>query len=227
VRVPRANVLAPPGEGFVLAMKAFGRTRPAIGAFAVGAARSAMEFAIDYARRRQAFGSRIGEFQAIQHKIADMVQKVETARLLVWKAAWEADQGLDPTIAASVAKLYSSEIAFEIANEALQIFGGYGYTRLFPIEKILRDCRLFRIYEGTSEIQRQILAGHAMKAYRPVMPPLDELPVGTPGEAEGPEAGGKAWRCRMCGHVHYGDAPPEECPYCFYPKTAFKPVGGG
>jgi acyl-CoA dehydrogenase len=227
VRVPRANVLAPPGEGFVLAMKAFGRTRPAIGAFAVGAARSAMEFAIDYARRRQAFGSRIGEFQAIQHKIADMVQKVETARLLVWKAAWEADQGLDPTVAASVAKLYSSEIAFEIANEALQIFGGYGYTRLFPIEKILRDCRLFRIYEGTSEIQRQILAGHAMKAYRPVMPPLEELPVGTPGEAEGPEAGGKAWRCRMCGHVHYGDAPPEECPYCFYPKTAFKPVGGG
>jgi len=226
VRVPRANVLAPPGEGFVLAMKAFGRTRPAIGAFAVGAARSAMEFAIDYARRRQAFGSRIGEFQAIQHKIADMVQKVETARLLVWKAAWEADQGLDPTIAASVAKLYSSEIAFEIANEALQIFGGYGYTRLFPIEKILRDCRLFRIYEGTSEIQRQILAGHAMKAYRPVMPPLEELPIGTPGEAEGPEAGGKAWRCRMCGHVHYGDAPPEECPYCFYPKTAFKPVGG-
>ena len=227
VRVPRANVLAPPGEGFVLAMKAFGRTRPAIGAFAVGAARSAMEFAIDYARRRQAFGSRIGEFQAIQHKIADMVQKVETARLLVWKAAWEADQGLDPTVAASVAKLYSSEIAVEIADEALQIFGGYGYTRLFPIEKILRDCRLFRIYEGTSEIQRQILAGHAMKAYRPVMPPLEELPIGTPGEAEGPEAGGKAWRCRMCGHVHYGDAPPEECPYCFYPKTAFKPVGGG
>ena len=225
VRVPRANVLAPPGEGFVLAMKTFGRTRPAIGAFAVGAARSAMEFAIDYARRRQAFGSRIGEFQAIQHKIADMFQQVETARLLVWKAAWEADQGLDPTVAASVAKLYSSEIAVEIANEALQIFGGYGYTRLFPIEKILRDCRLFRIYEGTSEIQRQILAGHAMKAYRPVMPPLEELPIGTPGEAEGPQAGGRAWRCRMCGHVHYGDAPPEECPYCFYPKTAFNPVG--
>ena len=135
VRVPRANVLAPPGEGFVLAMKTFGRTRPAIGAFAVGAARSAMEFAIDYARRRQAFGSRIGEFQAIQHKIADMFQKVETARLLVWKAAWEADQGLDPTIAASVAKLYSSEIAFEIANEALQIFGGYGYTQAVPDRK--------------------------------------------------------------------------------------------
>ena len=225
VRVPREHVLAPPGEGFVLAMKTFARTRPAIGAFAVGAARSAMEFAVDYARRRQAFGSQIGQFQVIQHKIADMFQKVETARLLVWRAAWEADQGLDPVVAASVAKLYSSEVAVEIANEALQIFGGYGYTRLFPIEKILRDCRLFRIYEGTSEIQRQILAGHAMKTYRPAMPSLDDLPIGLPDETERLEVGGKAWRCRMCGHVHYGDEPPQECPYCFYPKTAFKAVG--
>jgi acyl-CoA dehydrogenase len=225
VRVPREHVLAPPGEGFVLAMKTFARTRPAIGAFAVGAARSAMEFAVDYARRRQAFGSQIGQFQVIQHKIADMFQKVETARLLVWRAAWEADQGLDPVVSASVAKLYSSEVAVEIANEALQIFGGYGYTRLFPIEKILRDCRLFRIYEGTSEIQRQILAGHAMKTYRPAMPSLDDLPIGLPDETERLEVGGKAWRCRMCGHVHYGDEPPQECPYCFYPKTAFKAVG--
>jgi acyl-CoA dehydrogenase len=225
VRVPREHVLAPPGEGFVLAMKTFARTRPAIGAFAVGAARSAMEFAVDYARRRQAFGSHIGQFQVIQHKIADMFQKVETARLLVWRAAWEADQGLDPVVAASVAKLYSSEVAVEIANEALQIFGGYGYTRLFPIEKILRDCRLFRIYEGTSEIQRQILAGHAMKTYRPAMPSLDDLPIGLPDETERLAVGGKAWRCRMCGHVHYGDDPPQECPYCFYPKTAFKAVG--
>jgi acyl-CoA dehydrogenase len=222
VRVPKENILAPPGEGFVLAMKTFGRTRPAIGAFAVGAARSAMEFAIDYAKRRQAFGSRIGEFQAMQHKIADMYQKVETARLLVWKAAWEADQGLDPTISASVSKLYSSEIAVEVANEALQIFGGYGYTRLFPVEKILRDSRLFRIYEGTSEVQRQILAGHALKAYRPTMPPLEDLPIG--GWDAEPPAGQKAWRCRICGHVHYGDEPPDECPYCFYPKTTFKAV---
>jgi acyl-CoA dehydrogenase len=217
-------VLAPPGEGFVLAMKTFARTRPAIGAFAVGAARSAMEFAIDYARRRQAFGARIADFQAIQHKIADMYQKVETARLLVWKAAWEADQGLDPTIAASVSKLYATEIALEVANEALQIFAGYGYTRMFPVEKILRDCRLFRIYEGTSEVQRQILSGFALGAYRPVMPPLEDLAIHLDKDTVNTEPGQSAWRCRVCGHVHYGEEPPEECPYCFFPQSAFKRV---
>jgi acyl-CoA dehydrogenase len=224
VRVPRENVLAPPGEGFVLAMKTFARTRPAIGAFAVGAARSAMEFAIDYARRRQAFGASIATFQAIQHKIADMYQKVETARLLVWKAAWEADQGLDPTIAASVSKLYATEVALEVANEALQIFAGYGYTRMFPIEKILRDCRLFRIYEGTSEVQRLILSGFALGAYQPVMPPLDDLPIHLDKDIVNAEPGQSAWRCRVCGYVHYGEEPPEECPYCFFPQSAFKRV---
>jgi acyl-CoA dehydrogenase len=224
VRVPEENVLAPPGEGFVLAMKTFARTRPAIGAFAVGAARSAMEHAIDYAKKRRAFGMKIADFQAIQHKIADMYQKVETARLLVWKAAWEADQGLDPTISASVSKLYATEAALEVANEALQVFAGYGYTRMFPIEKILRDTRLFRIYEGTSEVQRLILAGYALNAYRPVMPPLEDLPVHLGREESGPGSGASAWRCRICGHVHYGEEPPGECPYCFFPQSAFKPV---
>ncbi len=224
VRIPKENVLAPPGEGFALAMKTFARTRPAIGAFAVGAARSAMEFTIDYAKRRQAFGTAIANFQAIQHKIADMYQKVETARLLVWKAAWEADQGMDPTIAASVSKLYASEIALEVANEALQVFAGYGYTKMFPIEKIQRDCRLFRIYEGTSEIQRIILSGFAMGDYQPVMPALEDLPVHLDRDSVNREPGTTAWRCRICGHVHYGDEAPEECPYCFYPKPAFKKV---
>jgi acyl-CoA dehydrogenase len=224
VRIPKENVLAPPGEGFALAMKTFARTRPAIGAFAVGAARSAMEFTIDYAKRRQAFGTAIANFQAIQHKIADMYQKVETARLLVWKAAWEADQGMDPTIAASVSKLYASEIALEVANEALQVFAGYGYTKMFPIEKIQRDCRLFRIYEGTSEIQRIILSGFAMGDYQAVMPALEDLPVHLDRDSVNREPGTTAWRCRICGHVHYGDEAPEECPYCFYPKSAFKKV---
>ena len=224
VRIPKENVLAPPGEGFALAMKTFARTRPAIGAFAVGAARSAMEFTIDYAKRRQAFGTAIANFQAIQHKIADMYQKVETARLLVWKAAWEADQGMDPTIAASVSKLYASEIALEVANEALQVFAGYGYTKMFPIEKIQRDCRLFRIYEGTSEIQRIILSGFAMGDYQPVMPALEDLPVHLDRDSLNREPGTPAWRCRICGHVHYGNEMPEECPYCFYPKSAFKKV---
>jgi acyl-CoA dehydrogenase len=225
VRVPKENVLAPPGEGFVLAMKTFARTRPAIGAFAVGAARSAMEFAIDYAKKRKAFGSQLAGFQAIQHKIADMYQKIETARLLVWKSAWEAEQGMDPTITASIGKLYSTEMALEVANEALQIFAGYGYTKMFPIEKLLRDTRLFRIYEGTSEIQRQIISGHAMNNYKPVMPPLEDLPLHRERDPKALQApAGQAWRCRICGYVHYGDEPPEECPYCFFPKSAFKRV---
>jgi len=226
VRVPKENVLAPPGEGFGLAMQTFARTRPSIGAFAVGAARSAMEYAIDYAKKRRAFGSKIGNFQAIQHKIAEMYQKVETSRLLVWKASWEADQGMDPTITASIAKFYSTEAALEVASQALQILGGYGYTKMFPIEKLLRDSRLFSIYEGTSEIQRHIVSGYAMNVYQPVMPPLEELPLHREmdsAELEGPD-GKTAWRCRICGYVHYGEEPPEECPYCFFPKSAFVEV---
>jgi acyl-CoA dehydrogenase len=226
VRVPKENVLAPPGEGFVLAMKTFGRTRPAIGAFAVGAARSAMEFAIDYAKKRRTFGSPIANFQAIQFKIAEMYQKVETSRLLVWKAAWEADNGMDPTLTASMAKMYSTEAAEQVLSEALQIFAGYGYTKMFPVEKLLRDTRLFKIYEGTSEIQRLIISGFALGAYQPAMPPLEDLPIQRevdPEEIAAGKAGEKAvWRCRMCGYVHYGEEPPDECPSCFFPKTAFK-----
>ena len=110
-----------------------------------------------------------------------------------------------------------------MAGEALQGFGGYGYTRMFPIEKFFRDIRLYRIYEGTSEVQRVIVAGHALNAYQPVMPPLEDLPVARKHSPE--EAGEQGiWRCRMCGYVHYGDAPPAECPSCFFPETAFKRV---
>lgn len=230
VRVPEENMIAPPGEGFILAMKTFSRTRPAIGAFAVGASRSAMEFAINYAKKRRAFGTKIANFQAIQFKIAEMYQKVETSRLLVWKAAWEADNGLDSTVSASIAKFYSSEAALEVGNDALQVFGGYGYTKLYPIEKFLRDIRLFSIYEGTSEIQRMIVSGHAMNSYEPVMPPLEDIPMAREedlrrSEMQGQEKEGiTAWKCRICGHIEYGEEPPDECPYCFYPKTAFKKV---
>lgn len=225
VRVPKENVIAEPGKGFVLAMRTFSRTRPIIGAFAVGAARSAMEFAIDYAKKRHAFGTRISNFQAIQKKIAEMYQKVETSRLLVWKAAWEADNEIDPTISASIAKFYASEAAMEVVNEALQTFAGYGYTKMFPIEKILRDTRLLSIYEGTSEIQRMIVAGYALGSYQPIMPPLEDLPILKDLDLEKDVDREKtAWRCRMCGHIHYGDEPPEECPYCFFPASAFKKV---
>lgn len=222
VRVPRENILAPPGKGFLLAMKTFGRTRPIIGAFGIGAARSAMEFAIDYARKRQAFGMPIVNFQTIQFKIAEMVQKVETARLLTWRAAWQADQGRDPTLHASIAKCYATEAAFEVVDEALQIFGGYGYTKMYPVEKLLRDVRLLRIYEGTSEVQRVIISGLVMEQYQPVMPGLDELPIHREVDPLAEDGLEPAWRCRVCGYVHYGDQPPDECPYCFFPESAFK-----
>jgi acyl-CoA dehydrogenase len=227
VKVPKTHMLAPPGQGFALAMRTFARTRPTIGAFAVGAARSAMEFAIDYSKKRRAFGSQIANFQAIQFKIAEMYQKVETARLLIWKAAWEVDQGQDPTVSASISKLYATESAFEVVDQAMQVLGGYGYTRFLPVEKLLRDTRLFRIYEGTSEVQRIIIAGHAMGAYTPVMPSLEDLPIHSQRDfperdpEKGPEA---AWRCRMCGYVHFGEEAPEDCPYCFFPQSAFKRV---
>jgi len=227
VEVAKDNMLAPPGEGFILAMQTFARTRPAIGAFAIGAARSAMEFAIDYAKKRRTFGRPLADHQATQFKLADMYQKVETARLLTWRAAWEVDQGRDATNQASVAKLYATEAAWEVVNDAMQIFGGYGYTQMFPIEKLLRDMRLLRIYEGTSEIQRVILAGAALHAYQPVMPPLEDLPVVrlSPDDVAAKAAEGIfVWRCRICGNVHYGKEPPAQCPFCFFPATAFKKV---
>lgn len=225
VRVPKENVIAEPGQGFVLAMKTFSRTRPMIGAFAVGAARSAMEYALDYAKKRRAFGTKISNFEAIQFKLAEMYQKVETSRLLVWKGAWEADKGMDPTISASISKFYATETAMEVVNDALQILGGYGYTKMFPVEKLLRDIRLFSIYEGTSEVQRVIVAGHVLNSYKPAMPSLEDLPMIRELDVNDPSAKDKpAWRCRICGHVHYGAEPPEECPSCFFPKTAFKKI---
>jgi acyl-CoA dehydrogenase len=222
-RVPAANVLAQPGEGFVMAMTTFARTRPIIGSFGVGTARSAMELAVDYAKKRRAFGARLGDFQAIDFKIAEMYQKVETARLLTWKAAWENDSGMDPTISASIAKFYATEVAFEVVSEALQIFGGYGYTRLFPVEKLLRDMRLPMIYEGTSEIQRVVVSRYVLDGYKPVMPPIEDFPLLAERDVH-LEKDTIAWRCRICGHTHYGPEPPEECPHCFFPKTAFKKV---
>ena len=223
VRVPAENVLAQPGEGFLMAMTTFAHTRPIIGSFGVGAARSAMEMAIDYAKKRRAFGARLADFQAIDFKIAEMYQKVETARLLTWKAAWENDSGMDPTITASIAKFYATEAAFEVVSEALQILGGYGYTRLFPVDKLLRDMRLPMIYEGTSEIQRIVVSRYLLEGYRSVMPALEDFPLLAAHDVH-LEKDAVAWRCRICGHTHYGPEPPEQCPHCFFPKAAFRKV---
>ena len=137
VRIPKENVLAPPGRGFVLAMQTFAHTRPTIGAFACGMARGAMEYAIAYAKRRRAFENEIGNFQAIQFMIAEVKANIDAAQLLTWKAAWEADQGKDNVISASIAKVFSSDHGMETVTNALQIFGGYGYTTNFLIEKLL------------------------------------------------------------------------------------------
>ncbi|MDA3822596.1 MAG: acyl-CoA dehydrogenase family protein [Bacteroidales bacterium] len=225
VFVPDENVLAEPGKGFVLAMQTFARTRPMIGAFAVGAARSAMDYAIHYAKKRRAFGMKLAAFQAIQFKIAEMMQKVDTSRLMVIRSAWIADQDRDPTFTASMAKFYSTESAMEVVQDAIQVMGGYGYTRLYPLEKLMRDIRLYSIYEGTSEIQRMIVAGHALGAYEPIMPSLDDIPMIRDIDlGDESQANQSAWRCRICGHMHYGDEAPEECPYCFFPESAFNKV---
>jgi acyl-CoA dehydrogenase len=170
VRIPKENILAKPGRGFVLAMQTFAHTRPAIGAFACGCARSAMEYAIDYAQKREAFGRPIGNYQVIQAKIADMYKDIEAARLLTHKAAWEADQGMDNNLSSSIAKAFASDVAMNVTTEAIQIFGGYGYLRTYPVEKLFRDAKLYQIYEGTSEIQRIVISRFVMKRYEHAMP---------------------------------------------------------
>jgi acyl-CoA dehydrogenase len=170
VRIPRENVLAKPGRGFVLAMQTFAHTRPAIGAFAVGCARSAMEYSIDYAQKREAFGRPIGNYQVIQEKIANMYKDIEASRLLTYKAAWEADQGMDNNLSSSIAKAFASDVAMNVTTEAIQIFGGYGYLRTYPVEKLFRDAKLYQIYEGTSEIQRIVISRFVTKRYKHAMP---------------------------------------------------------
>jgi acyl-CoA dehydrogenase len=170
VRIPKENVLAKPGRGFVLAMQTFSHTRPAIGAFACGCARSAMEYSIDYAQKREAFGRSIGNYQVIQEKIANMYKDIEAARLLTYKAAWEADQGMDNNLSSSIAKAFASDVVMNVTTEAIQIFGGYGYLRTYPVEKLFRDAKLYQIYEGTSEIQRIVISRFVMKNYEHAMP---------------------------------------------------------
>ncbi|MFX0009895.1 MAG: acyl-CoA dehydrogenase family protein [Candidatus Hermodarchaeota archaeon] len=170
VRISKENVLAKPGRGFVLAMQTFAHTRPAIGAFAIGCARSAMEYSIDYANKREAFGRPIGNYQVIQEKIANMYKDIEAAKLLTYKAAWEADQGMDNNLSSSIAKAFASDVAMNVTTEAIQIYGGYGYIRTYPVEKLFRDAKLYQIYEGTSEIQRIVISRFVMKQYEHAMP---------------------------------------------------------
>lgn len=168
-RVPEENLLGSEGQGFPIAMKTFSMTRPAIAAFSTGLARAAMEYAREYVNKREAFTQKLREFEVIQFKLAEMYMKVEASRALYLKAAVAADTEDDCTVPASVAKAYATDAAMEIASEAVQIHGGYGYIDQYPLEKLFRDAKLYQIYEGTSEIQRLILGRHVLKGYEPVM----------------------------------------------------------
>jgi len=158
VRVPAENVLGRVGQGFLIAMKTFDRTRSAVGAAGVGLARAALEYAVDYAKTRVQFGKPIATFQAIAFKIAQMAMEVEAARLLVWKAAWMVDKGLSCGLNSAMAKCFGSDLAMWASLEALQILGGYGYMKDYPVEKLVRDAKLLQIYEGTNEIQRLVIS---------------------------------------------------------------------
>lgn len=162
-RVPKENLLGREKAGFLVAMRtlAVGRIGMAIGA--VGLARAALEAAVPYSKQREQFGKPISSFQAIQFMLADMATEVDAARLLTWRAAWLKDQGKPFEKEAAMAKLYASEAGMRVTTKAVQIFGGYGYTVEFPVERYMREAKLFEIVEGTSEIQRMVIANQVIR----------------------------------------------------------------
>jgi acyl-CoA dehydrogenase len=158
VKVPALNMLGKEGDGWKAAMAAFDHSRPVVSAMAVGLARAAMEHAAQYAKERKTFGVPLAAHEGVSFMIADMAKDVEAARLLVWLAAWTIDQGKRNTLQAAYAKCHAADVAMRVATDAVQVFGGYGYSREYPVEKLMRDAKIFQIYEGTSQIQRLIIA---------------------------------------------------------------------
>ncbi len=158
VRVPTDNLLGGEGEGFKKAMAALDITRPMIAIGAVGIARTAMELASQYAMKRVQFGVPIARHQAIQFMLADMAKDIEAARLLVYKAAWLADQGIRNSKEASIAKAFAADMAMRVTTDAVQIYGGMGYTKWHPVEKLMRDAKVIQIYEGSAQVMRMVIA---------------------------------------------------------------------
>jgi alkylation response protein AidB-like acyl-CoA dehydrogenase len=167
-RVPASNLVGREGMGFVDTLKILDKGRVGIAAFSVGIAQAALEASIRYARERRQFGHPIADFQAIQFKVAEMATKTEAARLLAWRAAALADAGRPHTAESSMAKLFASEVAVEVALEAVQVHGGYGYVKDYPVERYLRDAKIGTIGEGTSEVQRLVIARQLLHL-RPVV----------------------------------------------------------
>jgi len=158
VKIPVGNRLGEEGDGFKIAMRTLDHTRPGTAAGAVGVARASYELAVDYSRERVQFGQPIAMNQGVNFLIADMAAEIEAARLLTWQAAWLLDRGERATLQSSYAKRFASDTAMKVTTDAVQIFGGYGYMREYPVEKLMRDAKLFQIYEGTSQIQRLVIA---------------------------------------------------------------------
>lgn len=163
VRIPAENMIGNVGDGFKLAMQTLDHARPTVGAMSVGLAQAAYEESIRYARERIQFGRPIANNQAIQFMLADMAVEIETARLLVYQASWLKDQGRPFSKESAMAKLYASDIAMKVTTNAVQIFGGYGYSREYNVEKYMRDAKIMQIYEGTNQIQRLVIANQILK----------------------------------------------------------------
>jgi acyl-CoA dehydrogenase len=166
VEIPAANLIGQENKGFKLAMMTLDRTRPGVSAMAVGIAQAAFEYARDYAKERVQFGVPIAMHQAIQFMIADMATKIEAARLLVWKSAVELDQGMRNTLTSSHAKRFAADAAMEVTVDAVQVYGGYGFIKEYPVEKLMRDAKIMQLYEGTSQIQRLVIAREVLMPRR-------------------------------------------------------------
>ncbi|XP_076219877.1 medium-chain specific acyl-CoA dehydrogenase, mitochondrial-like isoform X1 [Aptenodytes patagonicus] len=166
VRVPKENVLIAEGAGFKIAMGAFDKTRPPVAAGAVGLAKRALDEATKYALERKTFGKPIAEHQAVSFMLAEMAMKVELARMAYQRAAWEVDAGRRNTYYASIAKAFAGDVANQVATDAVQIFGGNGFNTEYPVEKLMRDAKIYQIYEGTAQIQRMIIAREHVGKYK-------------------------------------------------------------
>ncbi len=158
IKIPKSNLLGQEGAGFKIAMHAFDHTRPGIAASAVGVARAAMEHAVEYSKTRTSFGIPIAMHEGVNFLISDMACEIEASRLLAWQAAWAVDNGIKNTKLAAFAKRFAADTAMKVTTDAVQVLGGYGYSNEYPVAKLMRDAKIFQIYEGTSQIQRLIIA---------------------------------------------------------------------
>jgi butyryl-CoA dehydrogenase len=163
-RIPQENLIAREGMGFIVAMKTFDQTRPGIAAQGVGLAQGALDAAVEYARERETFGKPIIAHQAVQHMLADMATQIEAARALTYLSARTADtRSKDLPKVSAMSKLFATDVAMKVTTDVVQIFGGYGYMRDYPVEKMMRDAKILQIYEGTNQIQRNVIGQHLIK----------------------------------------------------------------